>query len=597
MSLQYCTRMLVKKKILLTKEPIFKLTRTIVLGSPTCMLKKLDEDEFGNLELEPEAKLNFRKFDFLPPDADDADSHDAIIGDVLRPNSEQCLRQLNHLVHVKRDLPAALKLLNSDMKEMAIKPRADHFTLLFQACGKVGYVTQAFQLLRDLRARGLPLKAGMITSLYLSCSLSPSSLREYSLSKAHYLTKKLAEDHVRLNQTNYHAAIQAFGRLRDLETAFSLVDQMREEGVQLTTETFSLLLQGCVSDKEHGFRHALLTWRKLRRKRLVPSVYLYNLTLRAALECGLGEQAETRDILIAALPQNSPLLTSKNYGRKELEWWEKEVTKEEGELSIPNLLARRPKVENIVSLQPLDTKETRLALIGGSAGFLAQMGLDRVGPDIKTFSLLLRLQESGREQEEALMAALHQHKVKPDTAFFNQLIKGRVWRGEHELARSTLSDMFAAGCSPDLITYGVLAAACQSWKEVNTFIDSLKDVNTSLNVEILTQLVKNMSFALNVHAVKKLLMIGKSENIPVDKHLLREVEKFYQIYRGHVINHENKSNRVPWQVKVEIEKHEEKNWEEFVIFYKEWLSNVNTDFNDDPFLQYKEKSKVVMHKV
>jgi len=51
---------------------------------------------------------------------------------------------------------------------------------------------------------------------------------------------------------------KAFGRTGDLLTAFSLVDEMLSKKYKLKDETFNFLLQACISDKEAGFRHALL---------------------------------------------------------------------------------------------------------------------------------------------------------------------------------------------------------------------------------------------------------------------------------------------------------------------------------------------------
>jgi pentatricopeptide repeat domain-containing protein 1 len=53
-------------------------------------------------------------------------------------------------------------------------------------------------------------------------------------------------------------SILAFGRCGDLSTAFTLVDEMAEKKVAISDETFNFLLQACITDKEAGFRHALL---------------------------------------------------------------------------------------------------------------------------------------------------------------------------------------------------------------------------------------------------------------------------------------------------------------------------------------------------
>jgi len=57
---------------------------------------------------------------------------------------------------------------------------------------------------------------------------------------------------------HYSYLLLAFGRTGDILTAFSLVDEMLTKKYKLKDETFNFLLQACISDKEAGFRHALL---------------------------------------------------------------------------------------------------------------------------------------------------------------------------------------------------------------------------------------------------------------------------------------------------------------------------------------------------
>ena len=97
-----------------------------------------------------------------------------------------------------------------------------HYFICFLICLKT-YKTEAFVT-----------RTGPIhTSLFLACTNSPPRERDYALDKANLLRKKLAEEHVRLNQTTYHAMLQAFGRLGDLETAYSIVDEMKTQGLKV----------------------------------------------------------------------------------------------------------------------------------------------------------------------------------------------------------------------------------------------------------------------------------------------------------------------------------------------------------------------------
>ena len=114
------------------------------------------------------------------------------------------------------------------------------------------------------------------------------------LRRANYLRKKLAGDRFVPNRVLYHTMIKAFGRCGDLETALELVDEMEGHRHLVDRETMGHLLQGCVSDRESGFRHALLVWRRIRKRKIWMDVKLYNLMLRAGKECGLGSPGHTR---------------------------------------------------------------------------------------------------------------------------------------------------------------------------------------------------------------------------------------------------------------------------------------------------------------
>jgi len=187
---------------------------------------------------------------------------------------------------------------------------------------------------------------------------------------------------------------QAFGRTGDLETAFELIDEMRQNHVPVTHETFDFLLQGCISDKEVGFRHALITWRMMRQKQVWPRIHNYNLILKAAYDCKMGDVKHTKDILIACLPAPerekkrknekvnvapsiNQLKTSDSDSFLEL------VTQEEKDLQLariesvqpmPNLLSKRPQIgKNIINMSGDDSKESRLMVMGGVSGLLELM--------------------------------------------------------------------------------------------------------------------------------------------------------------------------------------------------------------------------------
>ena len=121
---------------------------------------------------------------------------------------------------------------------------------------------------------------GILSDLFNACTNSP--FPEKALEDANRLRKSLVEENFVLPEVTYNNMIKAFGRCGDLETAFSLVDEMSRNNIPITTDTFNHLLYGCVADKYSGFRHAILTWRKLlETKRVRPNLTTVNLLLGA----------------------------------------------------------------------------------------------------------------------------------------------------------------------------------------------------------------------------------------------------------------------------------------------------------------------------
>ena len=553
------------------------------------------------IDLPVEERIAFNKFDFEPEDDDEQDKHEAIIADIYRPGRQDMLRKINRLIHVKRDLRSALDVLETEMKEECIKPEQSHYRILINACSGVGHARKAFQLYEDMNKRKIKRHVGIYADLYHSCVKCPD--REFALDQATMLRKQLAESRFIPNKIIYHTMIQAFGRLGDLETAFELIDEMRQNQVPVTYETFNFLLQGCISDKQHGFRYALITWRTMRTKQIWPRISNYNLMLKAAQDCRVGEIKYSRDVLIACLPVHKQKELLKQEKKEKQRKVKKQLTASDSSglelvtkndipselemVDIPNLLAKRPSIpSNMVGLTPDDTRQNRLMLMGGLAGFLEMMWKDRVKPDIKTFDQLLRVIPNTSQTEEELLEAMEKAGAKPDVSFCNQLIILRQKRGDLSAARRTLSWMTELELRPDIMTFGALALCCKDQKHVFTFIRDFQGLGMRLNTEILTTLITNTAKTLQPQSVQRLLQLCVRDEVRVNKRLLTSVESFYQTYRELVIKKE-KGFEVPRVVDIELTQNNGHHWEKFVRYYKKWLLQVKPDLNEDPTLQYK----------
>ena len=253
----------------------------------------------------------------------------------------------------------------------------------------------------------------------------------------------------------------------------------------------------------------------------------------------------------------------------------------------PNLLARRPEIGGVVALAPLDTREHRLALMGGIAGFVGQMTRDRVAPDAKTLAMLLALVPNTLEQEQEVLALLEAHAVIPDTPFFNTLIRARAGRGDHALGRATLDMMLEAGAKPDVQTLGVLAMCARTRHEVKEFLEEVAGMNATLNPAIVGALVGSLRLGRDPGGAAWLLARVEAQGLRPDTRLLREVERLHKDFRAEMLRHE-RGERVHWRVARDA-RAGWRGWRSFTSFYSGWLERCRPELEADPMVQYQAR--------
>lgn len=93
------------------------------------------------------------------------------------------------------------------------------------------------------------------------------------------------------------------------------------------------------------------------------------------------------------------------------------------------------KVGGVVSLGSVDGASDRLVLIGGAKGFLDKMEANGLSPDLRTLTLLADMMEPGYTSLQMLLKVATRYKIKLDVAFFNSAIHTAVRRGDPEGAQ------------------------------------------------------------------------------------------------------------------------------------------------------------------
>lgn len=534
-------------------------------------------------------------------DADGEEEHYAKISDVTRPFPRDFELKIEDLLE-KRQLKEALKVLDEEMRDECVKPNKETYAMLIHACGQVGYAQKAIDLLFRYRSGGNKVALSMYADAFHGCAMAPKETKATCLKMARNLKFSLDKTYqAGLSPPLYHTMISAFGRCGDLETAFTILDEMAAKGVRIGTETYNHLLQACIGDKESGFKLALTLYRRLLEQKCTPSVHTFNLLLRATLECSIGPEHVVNDVLLEAmssrqvrqfkeklLPENKKMLSpgSQGHGQDAEENQTSQsklvlVTEKCSQLQtqLPNLLSRKPVMDLVTGLSPqfLQTPQGRFQLLGDLEGFVRVVTQEfKADLDITTFSLLIGCIDSSLEIN--LVELLREHNVKPDVDFFNQLMRRRAGRGDYEQARQVLDLISDFDLSPDIVTFGCLAMGCKDQRQILTFMDDMKNLKIMPNMQIMTALASN---TLYPNVMIKLLKFVERNDLQIDERFILKVDRFYRSNQSYILKAEKEGQS--------ISPKKQQRWEEFCQFYKEWQKRAIVNVTPHPWKQFKTK--------
>lgn len=205
------------------------------------------------------------------------------------------------------------------------------------------------------------------------------------------------------------------------------------------------------------------------RSGILPDTKNYNLLLRIARDCGLGDPALATEVLLSldSESQEEHVSNAKSDSRTkpiiDIDLLEKQLfiqadscrSSDEASASLvpvrqehyhpveladnsasPSLLdVFEGKKGAVVSLSAVDGAFDRLLLIGGARGFLEKMTSSRASPDLRTLTLLADTMEPGHQSLMMLLKVAKQHQVKLDVAFFNSVIRRAARAGEMDSAK------------------------------------------------------------------------------------------------------------------------------------------------------------------
>ncbi|KAF4119048.1 pentatricopeptide repeat-containing protein 1, mitochondrial isoform X1 [Onychostoma macrolepis] len=475
---------------------------------------------------------------------------------------------------IKEDkLAEALVLFEADMlKGERLQPEEYNYTVLIGGCGRVGYLKKAFQLYNNMKKRGIEPSDATYTALFNACAESP--WKQSGLEQALKLKQELLKKNIPLSAISQHAFLKTVAFAGDLKSCFHILREMLQNGQPITQETFHYLLMSCVKDKQHGFRLALQVWHQMLRIGIKPDTQNYNILLRVARDCGIGDPGLASELLLKRTEEVTPKLTSGRKSRmtkvkeemscqpldmdafeselfvdthtqshgqaKETDFCKIDASQNETQMlpvspsgpltyqsqssRLPNLLDPSTCHSGVVALGPVNSASDRLALIGNLEGFLEKMAKDGLEPSIKTITLLADVMEPSSQSVQSLINVAKKSAVTLDETFFNIMIRRMAKARDLDGAKAVKALMVNKGLVANAQTFCSIALACRRQKDAIQLLTEMESCglvpNTHVYSALISQAVKRLDYAY----LQELLQHMHKLQVPPNDVIIRQLE-------------------------------------------------------------------------
>uniref|UniRef100_A0A5S6QYZ1 PPR_long domain-containing protein n=1 Tax=Trichuris muris TaxID=70415 RepID=A0A5S6QYZ1_TRIMR len=468
-----------------------------------------------------------------------------------------------------------LAMLQKRMPEEGVKPKRYNYVVVLGWLGRYGLVKKAFELHEQMVQMKIRPSRHSYTCLLNACANSIPSEAAWALARVDEVLKKARMiGPTSLDRALYHAAIKAYARSGDIQSAFLVADLMIVDGISPDVVTFTHVLQACLNDRESGFALALRVWQYMLKSGVALDAEALNNFIRICRDCGLGVDGDALlESLLAKGNVENQLSKVKNADLPTVGISSPAMSNEAIVPSNAHPSDTRKSKELVVAGRGTTSiRSLKLSLIGGAQGLFDQLKKANARPNRKTFTLMLDLLPNDVSSEEWLLKVMRENRIPANLIFHNALIRRYALRGSMEEATALLHSLEKRNVSINENTLHCLAHGCLHEDDGLALCQKAKDMGISLSLQTCRVLISNALSNFNFLYARHLLEYMQRASVQPNKRLLYLLEQRLT-EAGQLVT--SQANQSPRDVRVV-------GLTQFKLFYERWLHSMCLAKRTDP---------------
>ncbi|XP_049874728.1 pentatricopeptide repeat-containing protein 1, mitochondrial [Pectinophora gossypiella] len=484
------------------------------------------------------------------------------------------------------------KHLRNLMIDKGIEPNLTNYNAMIKAFGRCGDLTTAFKIIDEMIAKKIKIRVHTLNNLLHACISDKNSGLRHGL----IVWRKMLKLKEKPNIYSFNLMLKCvkecnLGSKEDIEELIRIIQEETPLAIEISNQVEILQISSSekllnppdtpeerLSSKQAGIGDAELKSCDSKNKKADDNIE--DVTSKDSLVPKKDEFEVSIDDSKQNCNKLTPVVNTKTVT---LQFVDKLPAIKKEERTVPNLLSKKIKMQQVLALQEVQTLQDKFAIIGGQEDFIKEMEAYSVKPDLKTITQMLAVLDDSIEAENKLIETMKSLEIKADIDFYNMLIKKRCLRSDYEgamavkqlieednkLRKKTMHPLNKKiRLKPDIMSYGVLAMACKTKESAEQLLNEMKEKKLKINIQILGTLLRQGTAHNDFGYVLYIMNVSKEENVPVNNIFLKHLENFNNKCCYFIKNFVENSEPIS---KGDFKCH----YKKFSSFYNNWLKDIN----------------------